>query len=217
MSSLLCECPNPVELESPVDFTCPENFDQIQKTLLFRKAAVSGLSWFADVAALSIEANWDALLAESGDDKLIITPYLNNVIIPQSEEQTEGGNDNTTVNGIETSLGESFSKVTGELRGAPSVVSRAMQKVGCETTSEIGATNIHSFYLAKNNVLIYRLPEGVTVPDGFPIYNLRVGDVGTEGFNAKNKMPMSWSMAPGWSNYFAIVKLPFDLLSKVNP
>jgi hypothetical protein len=215
--STLCECPNPAELESPVDFTCPENFDQIQKILAYRKAAKAALGWFADEAALLVEANWDALLAQTGDDKLIITPYLNNVVIPMSEEQTEGGNDNTTINGIETYLGESFTKVTGELRGAPSEVSRAMQKVGCETTSDIGETNVESFYIARGNLLIYSVPNGGTVPEGFSIYNLRVGDVGSEGFNAKNKMPISWSKAPGWSSYFKVVKLPFDLLSKVNP
>jgi len=213
--SLLCDCPNPTELTSPVDFTCPINFDQIQKILPFRKAAVDALGWFADVAALSVEANWDALLAASGDDKLIITPYFNNVIIPQSEEQTEGGNDNTTIDGIETSLGESFTKVTGELRGAPSDVSRALQLMGCETNSDIGETNVNSFYLAKNNLLIY--DAATAVPNGFPIYNFRVSDVGTEGFNQKNKMNLSWSTKPGWSNNFAVVKLPFDLLSKINP
>ena len=215
--SLLCSCPNAAELESPVDFTCAENFGQIQKLTPFRKNAVDGVAWFADEAALLVEANWDILLASAGDDKMIITPYINNVIIPQSEEQAEGGNDNTTINGIETYLGESFAKVTGELRGAPSEVSRALQKVGCETTSDIGETNIHSFYIAAGNLLIYRLEDANVIPQGFPLYNLRVSDVGSEGFNQKNKIGLSWSMAPGWSNNFKTVKLPFDLLSKVNP
>ena len=153
----------------------------------------------------------------SGDDKMIVTPFMNNVIIPQSEEQTEGGNDNTTINGIETSLGEGFSKVTGELRGAPSAVSRALQKVGCETTSDVGVTNIQAIYVTRGNQIIFNLPDGSTVPEGFPIYNFRVGDVGSEGFNAKNKHGLSWSLAPGWSDQFLIVKAGFNLLGKINP
>ncbi len=215
--SLLCSCPNPTELESPVDFTCPINFDQIQKIFLFRKAAIDGVSWFADQAALLVEANWDVLLGLSGDDKMIVTPYLNNIIIPQSEELTEGGNDNTTVNGIETTLGEGFTKVAGELRGAPSAVSRALQKVGCETTSDIGETNIQAIYVGRGNQIIYNVPDGATKPEGFPIYNFRVGDVGSEGFAQKNKHPLSWSTAPGWSDFFQAQKVAFNLLGKVNP
>lgn len=215
--SLLCSCPNPVELTSPIDFECAINFDQIQKIFLFRKSAISGLNWFADQAGLLVEANWDTLLAESGDDKMIVTPFLNNIIVPQSEEQTEGGNDNTTINGIETSLGEGFSKVTGELRGAPSDVSRALQLVGCETNSDIGETNIQAIMVSRGNQIIFNLPEGSSVPEGFPLYNFRVGDVGSEGFAQKNKHPLSWSFAPGWSDRFQVSKAAFNLLGKVNP
>lgn len=217
--SLLCSCPNPLELTSPVDFECAINFDQTQKIFLFRKSAIDSLIplWFADTAALLIEANWDALLAAAADSKMIVTPFLNNIIIPQSEEQTEGGNDNTTINGIETSLGEGFSKVTGELRGAPSDVSRALQAVGCETNSDIGETNIQAILVARGNKIIFNLPEGATKPEGFPIYNFRVGDVGTEGFAQKNKHPLSWSFAPGWSDRFETSIAAFNLLGKVNP
>lgn len=217
--SLLCACPNPVELTSPVDFDCAINFDQIQKIFLFRKGAIDSLipAWFADQAALLVEGNWDALLAAAGDSKMIVTPFLNSVVIPQSEEQTEGGNDNTTINGIETSLGEGFSKVVGELRGAPSSVSRALQLVGCETNSDIGETNIQAILVGRGNQIIYNFPEGATKPEGFPIYNFRIGDVGTEGFNAKNKHPLSWSFAPGWSDRFEVQKAGFNLLGKVNP
>ena len=72
-------------------------------------------------------------------------------------------------------------------------------------------------YLAKGNLLIYQLPEGATIPEGFTIYNFRVGDVGSEGLNAKNIWPLSWSMEPEWSIFFVARKLPFNLLSKVNP
>jgi len=218
MADFLCACPNPVELPSPIDFQCADNWDQIQKMFIFRKAALNGLNWFSDQAALLVEANWDTLLAESGDDKMIVTPFLHNFIIPQSEAQTEGGNDNTTINGIPTYSGEGFTDVTTpEMKGAPSAVIRSMKDVGCETGSDIGETSVEAIFVSRGNKIIYNLEVGGSVPRGFPIYNLSVSDSSTEGINAPNKNRVSFSMAPAWSNFFQTQKAGFQLLTKTNP
>jgi len=217
MSGIICTtCPLPAEISDITANDCPVNWDQIQKTILFRKAAESGVSWFADAAALDVEANWDTLIAAAGDDKIVISPYFSNITFPTSESLEAGGNDNTTINGIPLFNGLGSVNITADLKGAPSVIMRELDTYTCESLAEQGVTNLRCMYIARGGKVVYTTSatDAVT-PRGFEMYNFVVSDVSSDGLNSKNVNQISWYHPGYWSRYWQIATLTtFDILSK---
>lgn len=216
MSGIICTtCPLPAEISDITANNCPISWDQIQKIVLFRKSAESGLNWFTNVTDLNTEANWDTLLASAGDDKVVIGPYFNNLVFPQSEALESGGNDNTTINGIPLFNGLGSVNVTGDIKGASSETIRDLDTYTCESLAEQGVTNLRCMFIARGGKVVYTTnASDSTTPRGFELYNFVVSDVGSEGFNAKNQNNISWYHPGYWSRYWAITTPTFDILSK---
>lgn len=214
--SLICEeCPLPAEISDITPNTCPISWDQIQKLVLFRKAAESGVNWFADAAAIAVEANWDTLLAETGDNKVVISPYFNNITFPESEFQEEGGNDNTTINGIPLFNGVAPVNVVSDIKGANSALIDQLDTYTCESLAEQGVTNLRCMFIARGGKIIYKTTKTDAVtPRGFEIYNFAVGDVSSQGLNSKNMNNISWHHPGYWSRGWQISSPAFDILSK---
>lgn len=216
MSSIICEtCPLPAEISDITANDCPISWDQIQKVVLFRKAAESDILWFATAADLALEAKWDALIADSGDGKIVIGPFFNNLVFPQSEALESGGNDNTTINGIPLFNGLGSVNITGDIKGASSELIRDLDTYTCESLAEQGVTNLRCMFIARGGRVIYTTSKtDSVVPRGFEMYNLIVSDVGSEGLNAKNMNNISWYHPGYWSRYWAIVTPAFDIFTK---
>ena len=213
--SIFQDCPLAPELADIPSFDCPENFDQVEKLILFREQAESGVDWFTTTTDLDTEANWDVLLAKSDAEKIMITPFINNVVIPQSEEQTEGGNDNTTIGGIELYLGESFTKVTGDLKGAPADVKRGMKRLTQYSLAETGLSNLKGMLLLRNNRVLFTHTEtDLVIPRGFYIFNMSISDTGSEGLNSKNVNAVRWSFECGWDDWRVITSPDFIVRNK---
>jgi hypothetical protein len=213
--SIFQDCPLAPELTDIPSFDCPENFDQVEKIVLFREQAESGLDWFGTETDLQTEADWDVLLAKTDAEKIMMPPFINNVVIPQSEEQTEGRNDNTTIGGIELYLGESFTKVTGDLKGAPSDVKRAMKKLTQYSLAETGLSNLKGMLLLRNNRVLFTYTEAdQTIPRGFYVFNMSISDTGSEGLNAKNVNGVRWAFECGWDDWRAITTPDFIVRNK---
>lgn len=210
--SIFDECPLPTELEDIPSYDCPENWDQVEKLVLFRSQAEDGLDWFTNETELQTEANWDVLLAKTDAEKIIISPFISNIIIPESEEQTQGGNDNTTFGGVEEYLGEGSTKVIGGLKGAPSEVKRGMKKLTKYSLAEVGASNLKAMYILRNNRVLYTYTEAdPTTPRGFETYNFSISDSGSEGLNSKKTNSVRWSHLCGWDDYEVVTTPDFKV------
>jgi hypothetical protein len=188
-------CPPPTAIANIPTFTCPIRWDQIQK-MLFRR--ITGRAALTTSTAL-LSATITPLLTAVDATKLIVSPYLANVVIPPNEILKEGGNDNTTINGIPQFRGLGAVGGTALLRNAPATVAAAIGAITPETSVQPGQTNIEAIFVQKDGKIIGANPSS-TVFVGFPLYNLVITDVSTEGFGKDNVYNISFDLAPGWSD-----------------
>ena len=191
-------CPLPDSLNDIPKAGCTVRFDQIQK-LAFQRLQ-SGDPSFTPSSIL-LKATWDALLAADDDTKLVITPYITNLVIPQGTLLTEGGNDNTTLNGIPVARGYGFVGVTAQLKNVPADVALALRTLTPESTLN-GGTNLWVYFFNRNGSVIGDLENSFVA--GFKVYNLFISDVGSAGFQQDNIFDISFSMTGGWSDNFAM-------------
>ncbi len=205
-------CPPPAAIANIPTFTCPIRWDQIQK-ILFRR--IEGKVALTTASAL-LSATITPLLSAIDDTKLIVSPLLSNVIIPPNEILKEGGNDNTTLNGVPQFRGLGFAGGTAQLRNAPGTVAAAIGAITPESSVQPGQTNIEAIFVQKDGKIIGRVPTGVEF-HGFSIYNFVITDVSSEGFGRDNVYNISFDLAPGWSdNHTMLTPTDYSALTIVN-
>jgi hypothetical protein len=106
----LFSCPPPTALATIPSQACPEVWDQIVKFAFQRKQATPSFT----STTIKVAATWTPLLTASDSTKVVITPYIAGVVIPPGEVLKEGGNDNSTINGIPRITGLGFVPVTAQ-------------------------------------------------------------------------------------------------------
>jgi hypothetical protein len=192
----LFSCPKPTALAAAPDPSCPVRFDQIQKMGIRRITGKTSLT----TATILLATNITPLLSASDDTKLLITPFLMDFKIPQSEPIKQGGNDNTTLNGIPKLEGFGFVTVTAEIRNVDFSTAQALRALASESGGIMpGQTNLEGFLFNRYQKVIVDNPSS-TVANGFKLYNFAVSDVGTEGLNKDNIFKISFELEPLWSN-----------------
>lgn len=191
----LFTCPPPAALADIPAQDCPERFDQIVRLFFQRKQSVPSFT----EATILLEATWTPLLTAVDDTKVIKSPLIPNIVIPTGEIIKEGGNDNTTINGIPKLGGRSFVAVTAQLQDVEAAVRSALRALASESALQPGFTNLGFFMVNRFNQIIAK-SDG----DSIDVYNVMVGDVGTEGLNKSNVANLSFDLAPGWSDDVAI-------------
>lgn len=201
----LFTCPAPSALAAIPSQDCPVRFDQIIRLIFQRK---QGSAPFSPTSIL-LSATWTPLFSATDDTKALKSPLIPNVVIPVGEILKEGGNDNTTINGIPKLSGLSFVGVTAQLQDAASDVADALRALASESAINPGYTNLTAFFVNRFGQVICN-KTGTTALEGFPVYNVCVGDVGTEGFNKPNVHNLTFDLAPGWSKN-AMMYTPTDI------
>src|SRR5688572_8815374 len=126
-----CNCPLPVALVTVPNVACPQKIGQIQKFIFQRKGHVFDVAATPTPNPITALASWTPLLSAVDETKVVITPWLQNVVIPAPEAVTKGGGDNSTLNGRELVVGETNPVVTGEMRNVPGNVIAALKGLTC--------------------------------------------------------------------------------------
>lgn len=212
MSDLFDCCPLPAAISIIPSVGCPVRFGQIQKVIFQRRQAVASVT----EDTILLKATWDALLAADDDTRAVISPYFNNFVIGKNEILKEGGNDNTTINGIPRVVGMSYAPVTAELRNVESAIADAMRAYTCES-SQNGYTNLWAYFVNQFGKIIGKLDADDEHVNGFDVYNLAVPDVSSEGFGKDNIYFIDWSQSGGWSEGWKIYSpTDFSALNLVN-
>lgn len=197
----LFTCPNPTALAAAPNPSCPVRFDQIQKMLIRRIDGSATLT----TATILLAATITPLLSAADNTKLLVTPWLSDFKIPNSEPLKEGGNDNTTINGIPKLNGFGFVNVPFMLKNVEASTAQALRALASESANSVaGTTNIEGFFVAKDGRIVVDNPSS-TVAIGFKLYNFAVSDVGTEGLNKDNTFNCSFDLEPLWSKTFKVL------------
>ena len=208
--SLLITCPLPSAIGTLTGADCPEHFGQILRVAFGRSGAT-----FTDETDFATELTWDTNLAAADDTKVQFSPTFENLVLPQGEAVTEGGDDNTTQFGQIIVLGKTTITVTSRYRGLP-----AANKLELESYLSEGAIfgNLGVYLVDEFGRLIGNQPGGTgTAVSPIPISSYFIGDPGSEGFNTHTFTPQQWNFIGGWADTIITVTPDFDPLTKPNP
>jgi hypothetical protein len=214
--ALVCECPLGT-LPNQIDVTCASDLDQIVK-IAFQKPQASAPFITAD--PISDVDSWTALLAASGDTKIVLSPATANVVIASSEAVYIGENSNESVNGLGYYVGENNIRVTGEIHSPSQDVIDALNELSCFSDVTLGSSQLTVFMFVRRIKGVSRVvaKSGASAGDyaGFQIFNFRVSSVGSEGYQTKSKYMFSFDMQPDEWQGMEIVQLGFNPLSLAN-
>lgn len=194
-----CLCPQATAITTIPAMTCGENLGQIYKLAFQRRQTSAPFPTKVGSGAgdAGLLASWTALKSASDSTKIQCTPKAENIIIPPAEKITEGGNDNTTTDGIPDVVGVSVIEATGQFRSLTGTLLTALKAYNCEESLSVYLINEFGYIIGYS-------ANGTTFA-GIPIYNWFIGDGGSEGKNTKDKTLFSFNLLYGWRNKLAIV------------
>jgi hypothetical protein len=203
-----CVCPRPAAILTVLRVTCPENLGQIQRIVIQR----AGSNFDANAGVpnpIAVLASWTPLITAVGATKIIITPYLESFVIPQPEAITRGGNDNTTINGVEQVVGYGGITVTANLTSVPASIIQQLADLMCEP-------DLVWYGINQNGRIVCREMDPDANPgdvySGIPIEPLTLGvpDPGNNGFATFDEATIRFGMAAGWTLNRAIITPDFN-------
>lgn len=196
------ECPLPTTLEDLLEATCLEQFGQIQKLAIRMINPANRGVWVAESEILD-KSTWEDFKAASDSTKIVITPNIPGIVIPNSETLMEEGGNNNTIDGIAILVGKGIVKVTGKCLNMPVAVAKSLEAL-TKFSNVSGATLIEAFFFNEAGQIIHQVnDEDQRI--GFPIYNFVISSVGTEGYNKSNTHMVSFEMKGNWDDKLAIV------------
>jgi hypothetical protein len=203
-----CACPPSTALTAIPANECGINIGQIQK-LIFQRRQATASPTIADIEDAAVLATWTALKALNTAEKVIVSPFTEEVVIPRGTFITEGGDDNTTLNGTALIVGAGQIPVTGVFRSLAATVIRALKKLNCETTAGLTV----GFINEEGKIFGISTGDATTDFRLIPIYSFGVADAGAEGLNTHDKAPFQFGLKYGWRDRLvAVTPTDFDAL-----
>jgi hypothetical protein len=205
MTFASCICPLPAAITEIGDLTCGENIGQVQKIAFQRRQATPSFPTFSGSAVGSADllASWTTLLAAADATHVTVTPFFENFVIPGSEGITEGGDDNTTLDGAPIVIGATTPQATGTFRSLTGELLRQLKEYNCENDLTV-------FLINEFSQIIGVSPNGTTFT-GIPIQAFFIGDGDNNGKNTQDKTNFSFSVRYGWRDRLAFcVPTDFD-------
>lgn len=203
-----CACPAPAALTTVLKLTCKENIGQIQR-FIFQRAGADHRFEAAELGLITALASWTPLFAAVDSTKVVSSPLVENVIIPRTEAATEGGGDNTTIDGIEMVIGGNAATVIGQIAEAPSAILAQLRKLMCEPDLVVFMINQYGQIIGRD--LVPASPGTDVV--GIPIQSLFVSDADNNGLNTRDKADIRFGLPYGWRDDLAITT-PADFNAK---
>jgi len=198
-----CVCPKPASLTDVLRATCKENLGQIQRFIFQR---VGEDNHFAvapgGLGLITALASWTPLWIATDDSKVVSSPYVENFVIPRTEAVTEGGGDNSTLDGIEMVIGANAATAIGQIAETPSSILAALRTLMCEPELQVYMINQWGQVIGRDN-----LPEAPgTDVVGIPIRAFFVSDADNNGLNTRDKADIRFGLEYGWRDNLAIIK-----------
>jgi len=203
-----CNCPAPTALTAIPSQDCGVNLKQIQR-IAFRRVG-NQIGAAAQPAANDILelADWQALMALADSGKVVVSPLIGaNPTIDAGDKITDGGGDNSTLNGIEEVEGVNPSEFNAEFKELSPEIEKAMKQLMCEKNLEV--------FLFLEGGRIASIKIDADNYKGLPIQSFFFSDRSNQGFGTKDRHTMYFSLPSGWSEELDIVKPNFNPLTEL--
>lgn len=194
-----CVCPNPDSFTDITKTDCPFNLNQIQKVLFQEQ----GYIW--DTAAgtptdISTLADWQTLLAAADSTHVVSSPLIGgDPVITAGEAITEGGGDNSTLNGVQLINGASPSSFSARFDAIDPQTETDLKQFMCYN-------NVGVYFVNENDNIIAKTTDVATQHTSIPIQAYFFGDRTNEGFGTKDSNMMSFQLKAGWSETIDIIE-----------
>lgn len=194
--------------------SCINTLDQTQR-IAFQiiQSTPSFISANTGTGSYALQATWTPLLAATNATKIILSPVIVGLVIPQNEVQ-EDTNENF-INGLPQHLGFSYVTITGQFYDAdPAVIKAIKDNVTVQSSQNAGITSIWAYLLGKNN-RVTGLTSGSNLA-GIPMYNITISDVGSEGLKKKNIYNFRAIVPEEWSENLKTLVASFNPIALSN-
>lgn len=202
-----CNCPAPSALTEIVAENCGVDLKQIQRLGFQRVGDLfdAGATPATDILNLSV---WQAKMTATDNTKIVVTPIIGgDPVIEAGEAITNGGGDNSTMNGVEEIEGVNPSSFSCVFKSLPSTTEKAMKKLMCEKNLVV--------YLFLQGGRIAVVKVSTDQKKGFPIQSVFVSDRSNAGYGSKDMVNMSFQLSEGWSDDLEIIKPNFNPLTEL--
>lgn len=205
-------CPLGTELDAIPETTCPINMGQIQRYLFVRKGNVI---WDSVTPADNVPGTitgeviedvtgWNTLLAAADSTKVVKSPLIGgDSAITAGTELTEGGGDNTTLNGVTLSNGSNPADGTARFDGLTAEQIAAFRKLNCE--------DVEVYFVNQSNKIIAR-KDGDLIT-GFPLLKFYFGTKENAGLNSRDSNVMTFQLNSDYDEYLHVVTPTFNALT----
>jgi hypothetical protein len=198
-----CNCPAPTMLTSIGLITCGVDMTQIQR-MAFQRIGDTFDGVVSDILEL---ADWQTKMSAVDDTKIVVTPLIGgDPTIEAGEAITNGGGDNSTLNGAEEVEGVNPSSFSCFFKSLSAEVEKALKALICEPNLRV------YFFLQGGKIACV----DVTAPEyeafllsGQPF----ISDRNNAGYGTKDTVNMSFNLAEGWSNDLVILEPNFNPLT----
>lgn len=200
-----CVCPRPPSLGDVIRATCKENLGQIQR-FLFQRIADGNVFAVGDLGLISALASWTPLFIADDDTKVVSSPYVEGFVIPRTEAITEGGGDNSTIDGIEMVVGANAATALGQIAETPGQILKALRALMCEV--DLGVYMINQYGQIIGVTDTPATPTTSVSP--IPIRSFFVSDADNNGLNTRDKADIRFGLPFGWRDNLAIVTPAFN-------
>ena len=188
-----CKCPANTALTSIPTQDCRVDLEQMQKFIFQRGGYIWDAAGTPTPTDITAKADWLTLKAATDDTKVVVTPLVGgDPAIAAGEKVSNGGGDNSTLNGEEELLGKQPSVFTGVWKSLAPAVKKAMEELTCETDLVVYPVNQHNKIIAKQ--------VDVDKYAGIPISSFFISDRNNSGFATKDTFNVSWNLPAGWDN-----------------
>ncbi len=195
---------------------CPVEWGQIVRIALQIKQSTPS---FATAADLVDNAEWTTLLAPAtppANNQILITPPtpdgktgLFGFAVTGGEAVTQGGGDNTTLNGIPIIVSRNFASVTANLYSIGADLTKTlMELLDCGKNLTAYFINSYGQVIAKQNGTSY---------EGFNIYSGFLKDRDVTGEFERDVNVLTFQLEKGYSKNFYISPAAAFLGDIVNP
>lgn len=202
-----CNCPNDgILLEIP-DENCPFDLKQVQRLAFATQGKViwdsgtgSGAGNGVPQANSQVDtlADWQARRTATDNTKIVVTPKIGgDPIIEAGEAITEGGGDNSTLNGVEEVTGTNPSKFSCVFKSIAPATEKALKDLMCQS--------LEVYLFLEGGRIACEQIEGGVQHKGLNLQSMFVGDRNNKGYGTKDTNQLMFSLPSGWSENLVIV------------
>lgn len=200
-----CNCPAPTALTEIVAENCGVDLKQIQRIALERVGNLFDGTATTPVQIASL-ADWQAKMTAADDTKVVVTPLIGGEpTIESGDAITNGGGDNSTLNGVEEVEGVNPSLFSCIFKSMSPANEKNMKALMCEKQLQV------YFFLQGGRIATFKI--AVDQYKGFVARSIFISDRNNAGYGSKDTHQFRFNLVEGWSEDLEIITPNFNPLT----